>query len=167
MKRNRYVLPSQLILLKYFSYDPDTGIVRNLIKRKGANIGDVVGSDSGKGYLYASFHGVKYRLHRLIWKMVTGRDPIAQIDHEDLDGINNRWVNLREATQAQNQTNKPGWCKSGLKGAYLHHTGRWVSRITVDKKGIHLGIFDTMQEAHRAYVAAALKIRGEFARGGK
>lgn len=41
--------------------------------------------------------------------------------------------------------------------------GRWYSRITINGKHIHLGRFDTAEEAHAAYVAASREAYGEFA----
>ena len=39
---------------------------------------------------------------RLIWEMRTGEDPVAQIDRIDGDRLNNRWNNLRPATNGTN-----------------------------------------------------------------
>ena len=41
---------------------------------------------------------------------------------------------------------------------------KWQARITVNKKQVYLGLFNTQEAAHAAYVAAAQKYFGEFAR---
>lgn len=84
---------------------------------------------------------------------------------------NNVWSNLRLATKSQNMANV-GLIKSntsGLKGASRYKAGEpygkpWQASIRKDNKQYHLGHFATKEEAHAAYVAAAEKIHGEFAR---
>jgi hypothetical protein len=52
----------------------------------------------------------------------------------------------------------------GFKGAYPTRSGKWQSQICIDKHRIHLGTFNTRDEAHAAYCAAANNLHGEFAR---
>jgi hypothetical protein len=54
---------------------------------------------------------------------------------------------------------------SGLKGA-SRSRGRWQAQIQHHGKNIHLGRFDSAEEAHAAYVAAAQRLAGEFANDG-
>jgi len=87
------------------------------------------------------------------------------IDHRDGDPSNNRWNNLRRATPSQNNANRRlqqnnAW---GLKGVSRHRS-RWRASIRKDRRTHHLGVFSTPQAAHAAYVAAARKLFGEFAR---
>lgn len=87
-------------------------------------------------------------------------------DHTNGDGLDNRRANLRICTQAENLRNR-GLQRnntSGYKGAYWHaQAGRWYSKIKAGGKNISLGMFDTAEEAARAYDAAALELYGEFA----
>ena len=46
-----------------------------------------------------------YKVHQIIWVYMTGKWPDKLIDHEDLNGENNKWYNLRLATQSQNMMN--------------------------------------------------------------
>jgi hypothetical protein len=103
---------------------------------------------------------------------MTGMWPSEEIDHKNLIKKDNRWENLREATHQQNMLNaakktsiKYSYGKNKLKGAYKHpECERWFSRIRVNGKIIHLGMFDTEREAHEAYALAVPVYHGEFAR---
>jgi len=120
------------------------------------------------GYRVVAVDDRLYRAHRIIWKMVNGRDPIAEIDHRNLSKGTNAPDNLREATSAQNKMNRPVMVtnKSGLKGAhYVKRRGDYMAAISVKGRQRYLGYFPTAQEAHDAYVAAAREIHGDFARG--
>lgn len=55
--------------------------------------------------------------------------------------------------------------KCGLKGVYwADDRKKWRAEITVDRRHIHIGSFDTREEAARAYDSYALHYFGEFAR---
>ena len=43
---------------------------------------------------------------------------------------------------------------------------KWQSSITFQNRQLALGHFDTKEEAHEAYLAAARKLQGEFANDG-
>lgn len=152
-------LPSQSELLRLFDYDPETGALTRL------STGTVIRARGGTGHVQAGVANQVWYAHRIIWKMMTGEDP-PEVDHIDLNPGNNRWNNLRAADRAQNNANR-GLNKnnsSGFKGVRLHKCGRWVARITVNRKEYHLGLFDTAEEAHAAYASAAERFCGEFAR---
>jgi hypothetical protein len=83
-----------------------------------------------------------------------------------MDGLNNRWNNLREATLAENRMNR-GKQKnntSGFKGVFIHPDGKWQAKIGHQKKQIHIGLFDCRAAAYFAYIIAANIRHGEFAR---
>lgn len=90
-------------------------------------------------------------------------------EHHPLDAklIDNRRSNLRIADHRLNSINqragKQG--RAGLKGACWHkQCGKWMGIFRVDGRQQYLGLFDTPEEAHEAYVAAAREHYGEFAR---
>jgi hypothetical protein len=108
-----------------------------------------------------------YVAHQLAWFYMTGRWGYPTIDHRDGDAGNNRWTNLRQASRSQNNANRrrPRHNTSGYKGARLcHESGKWRACIGRNGKNIHLGRFETAEAAHAAYLAAARKLFGEFAR---
>jgi hypothetical protein len=138
----------------------------------GLNAGNPAGSelddDRGKKYFKVKVNGVPYRAHRIIYLLAFGVDPSdKEIDHIDGDGLNNDPANLRLATRSENLRNR-GANKnntSGFKGVRSNkQTGRWRAEIGLHGKLLHLGLFDTPEEAHAAYVRAAKELHGEFAR---
>ena len=95
-----------------------------------------------------------------------GRVPSlpTMIDHINGDRADNRWGNLRLADYRQQVWNTPAHhhCKSQLKGAWpCKTTGRWQSLLQDGKERIWLGRFDTAEEAHAAWVRAAIERRGK------
>jgi hypothetical protein len=90
------------------------------------------------------------------------------VDHKNRNGLDNQRLNIRNCSNAENQHNKIGWGKLGLKGVYLNtykmKSIRFRAVIQVNKKYIHLGYFNTAEEAAREYDKAAINYFGEFAR---
>lgn len=96
-----------------------------------------------------------YSAHQLIWFWVTG-EWADLIDHRDGDSLNNRWLNLRQATvqiNAQNRRKAMKNNKSGFLGVATKSYG-YEALIKVDGKTKRLGTFDTPEEAHKVYVEA-------------
>lgn len=100
-------------------------------------------------------------LHRIIALCPKGKE----VDHVNNNPLDNRRINLRVCTQAQNLQNR-GKRRVGTakyKGAYWNKLMRkWHAQIYHGKK-IHLGFFDNPEEAALAYNDAAIKYHGEFA----
>lgn len=91
--------------------------------------------------------------HRAVMSRLLGRPlgPAELVDHIDGDPLNNRRENLRLTDRRGNAQHVPA--RSGLRGASLHAGGRWVARVGHEGKTLHLGLYDTPEEAAR--VAAA------------
>ena len=106
---------------------------------------------------------VSVLLHRFLMDTPEGMET----DHISGDSLDNRRQNLRNATRLQNGRNlrKRKSNTSGVKGVYWNlKLQKWVSRISVSRKTIHLGVFTDLTEAGLAYDRAAVEHFGEFAR---
>ena len=108
-----------------------------------------------------------YLAHRLAWLYVNELWPQNELDHVNLNGLDNRLSNLREATKAENQRNTraPRTNKSGVKGVFWRRDlKKWRAAIQVNGKSIHLGVFIEKDSAAEAYRSAAIAHFGPFAR---
>jgi len=104
-----------------------------------------------------------FSMHREILGLKWG-DP-RQADHINHKTLDNRRSNLRVATKEQNQWNQGAQRnnKCGFKGVSWHtQKARWRAGIRLDRRSVHLGYFDTPEEAHKAYCIASKEAHGEF-----
>jgi hypothetical protein len=98
---------------------------------------------------------------------MTGSWPVKKIDHRDTNRGNNRWLNLREATNSENGCNRaaPSSNTSGSKGvSWYSPRGKWRAAITVHGRQRCIGYFDKKEDAAAAYQKAAISHHGEFCR---
>lgn len=146
-------------------YDPETGVFVYRAPRRGIKVGDIAGCPNKAGYLRIFVDGVSYYAHRLAWLHVHGEWPPGDLDHEDTIKDHNWIGNLRPASQSQNNANKPRPANntSGFKGVSRQH-GKWRARVGKSSQSIHLGLHATPELARAAYVAAAQRLFGQFAR---
>ena len=149
-------------------YDPETGIFRCRRGRGRTPAGAIAGSPYGKGYLGIKIDYRLYYNHRLAWLYMTGEWPKDQVDHKNRIRDDNRWENLREATNGQNTVNSVRSKASGLpRGVYLRRRKRpYKAQIVKDGKWHNLGAYSTVDEASQAYQVAAAKFHGEFFQAG-
>lgn len=150
-------LPSQDLLKALLDYNPENGVLTWLPRSRAMFTSDRIWrswntrysgqraftSVNQNGYFQGVILGAHYLAHRVIWKWVQGHDP-DQVDHEEGRRRDNRWVNLRDATDLMNQRNKAisRNNSSGVMGVD-QVKGRWRARIS----GCVLGTFDTLEEA--------------------
>ena len=75
-----------------------------------------------------------------------------QIDHININKLDNRIENLRVVNHSQNSRNqnKKENCSSKYKGV-CWDKNKWKARISINYKLKHLGLFDNEEEAHLAY----------------
>ena len=154
---------TQSYLKSLLHYEPVTGVFTWLVSRAKARVGAVAGTPNENGYIRISIDRRMYRAHRLAWLYVTGEWPQDQIDHRDMNKANNAFDNLREANNSQNNANRQGWNKVGIKGV-TQRGNRFTAQITINGKRSYLGMFKTSIEAHAAYLASANDAHGKYAR---
>lgn len=158
-------------LKELLHYDPETGIFtwyKWRVTKRGESGERVAGSVQKKGYITIGLGGKVYMAHRLAWLYMNGAWPKDQIDHINQAKADNRFANLREATNGQNKSNSKVHRNNrcGLKGVTFYKLPKkrpWQARIRINKELICLGYYSTAEEAHAAYVVAAKKYHGEFA----
>lgn len=154
-------------LKKVLQYDPETGIFRwRYSVAKWLPQWSEAGSKTANGYTIIKIQQHRHFAHRLAWLYMTGEWPIEQIDHINREPSDNRFVNLREATPTQNMGNRNIQCNntSGFQGVhYRTSTNKWIAQTRHNKKKIHIGCFNTPEEASKAYNEYVTKLRGEYA----
>ena len=93
-------------------------------------------------------------MHRIILEV---KDKDKMIDHINHNILDNRKVNLRICTNQQNQMNKKsnGYC-------YSNKNKKLKSYIYLNNKNIHLGYYETKEEAINARRKAEEKYFGDF-----
>lgn len=149
------------------SYDPHTGIFawKEKTCRK-VVVGTQAGGLNVAGYVVIGIGGRTYYAHQLAWLYMTG-EFVRRIDHRDTVKYNNRWTNLRIASPQQNGLNakRHAHNTSGFKGVSWHRaSGKWSAYIILDNRKRHLGLHETPEAAHAAYLRAAVRAQPEFAR---
>lgn len=141
------------------TYNPDTGVfnwIGKPCRRIKANA--VAGAPNRSGYTLIGHKGKLHYAHRLAFLFMTGQIPKI-VDHINGDPTDNRWCNLREANQSQNNAN------SKRKGWYLSNQNLnkpYMAQIKVGRKRKHIGCYATQEEAEVAYQKAHAEIFGEF-----
>lgn len=121
---------------------------------------NVLGCDDGRGYLHTTVSGKCLRLHHVAWFLCKGEWPKFQLDHEDLNPMNNKISNLREANDSLQNRNKRKTNKTGVIGAYKVKNG-YQAQIWKDKQRYICGFFKTKEEAHEAYKMKYEELWGE------
>ena len=162
---------TQETLRALLHYDPESGQFTWLVNRgsraRKGNVAGRITTHSGPFYREIIICRRVYQAHRLAFLYLTGAWPIGNVDHWDMNGLNNRWANLRVATLSQNAANTGRYLTntSGFKGVTMHRqSGRWQAQIKQHGKSIYLGLFNDPAVAHAVYVAKARELFGEFAR---
>jgi hypothetical protein len=152
---------TQVYLQHLLHYDSLTGIWtwRNPLLRSKMRPGDVAGSIDSNGRRKLRIHSGYYYSARLAWLYMTGQWPKDQIDHKNRIVSDDRWENLREATQSQNSFNR-GWAEAGGEWRGIRCNG---NKFAVNIGGVYLGNFATFEEAKTVRDEALKKYAGPFA----
>jgi len=107
------------------------------------------------GYNVVGLNQKYFYRHRIIAYAFLGLDVNnlkKSIDHIDRNKLNNNLNNLRIVSHQENMFN------TNAKGyEFDKRINRYASYITLNSKKIHLGYFDTEEEARNAYLKAKEK----------
>ena len=141
------IMPTAERLLALFEYNAETGVLTrkrtgNTVTTRNVKIG----------------RKEQYLKHRVIWVMMTGKDPgEICIDHIDRDPSNNRWINLRLATHQENMQNYS--CKGVT---YDKRRNKWRAQIQHEGRKQHIGYCDCPLLARMMYMEKSRELRGEY-----
>lgn len=156
------------LLIRLLDYNELTGEFYWKVTISPANIvGRRAGAACKNHYSTIQIGGVRWQAHKLAWWYVTGNYPKEEIDHIDNNIHNNSFANLREATRSENMynTRKSLNNTSGVKGvSWYPRYKKWRARITVNKKVILIGYFETLEEATYHIQHYRKQLHKEFAR---
>lgn len=135
----------QLAKTRGYSYNAETGLIVN---KHGKPIKKNV-----KGYttIQMKIADKIYYLygHHFAW-WSTYNECVYELDHINSIRNDNRIENLRSVTRSQNQ-----WNRKTAKGYYFNKVARkFYAYIRINGKKTYLGLFNTEEEAHKAYLAA-------------
>lgn len=150
-------------------YEPETGILRWRVARKGVMAGKVAGCKHPNGYVVVTVEFHLCQAHRLAWLYMYGEWPVNDIDH--INGVkdDNRIANLRDVSHQVNKQNMrkalrpavPSPFNTGLLGTYFNRKWRrFIAQIQdpVTMKNKYLGGYATAEEAHAVYLEAKRRL---------
>lgn len=103
-------------------------------------------------------------LHRLIM----GAESGVMVDHINGDKLDNRKCNLRKCSCQENNRNSSRYYahnkSTQIRGVSFHtETDKWRAYINIERKQIHLGLFNTIENAISARIQAEKLYFGDFA----
>jgi hypothetical protein len=132
---------------KGFTCDPETGIVISYTGKI------MKGKSNGYNILCTVYNNKRITIyaHDFIWYISKKRIPniIDHIDNTFKGRSDNRISNLRNVSRQKNTFN------TKAKGySWNEQCKKYVSQIRINNKNIYLGLFNTTEEAHQAYLDA-------------
>jgi hypothetical protein len=156
---------TQQELKQKLHYDPETGVFHWRDKEGNIKKEKEAGCITANGYIHIGLNKQQYKAHRLAFLYMTGSFPEGTVDHINRVKSDNRFSNLREATQQQNCFNVgiTKRNKTGFKGvSWSKQRNKYLAHCSINGKDTHLGLFLTAEEAYHAY-CKAVESRGDYA----
>ena len=153
-------------LKRILEYNPKTGLFTRKIDVNNCMARTIAGTERNDGYIYICINNVRVLAHRLAWFYVYGEWPKGHVDHINQMKPDNRILNLREASHAQNNINRPAQINNilGIKGI-KRHGNKYIARLNHNKVPYYLGLFDTLEEAIDARRQKEIEFYGEYSEG--
>lgn len=154
----------QEALKRLLTYNPKTGEFTRL---KGAGKGAAAGAvtkgciDKSNGYRRICVQGKQRYAHRVAWLYMTGQWPEDQIDHKNMDRSDNRFDNLRQANNSENNQRSRARSDSQTQvlGVSLHKkAGKYIAQIRHQGQSRYLGLHNSIESAVSARQAAELQL---------
>ena len=138
------------------NYDPQTGLFTHKVNGHKRKAGATTGRLDVKGYVRIRLLGYEFKAHRLAWLLTYGVWPNAEIDHINGCPSDNRIMNLRDVSVAENGWNRKGAMRNNKTGVLgvCEDGDKFHAQIGAKGKRYSLGRFDTVEEAAHAYAAA-------------
>ena len=132
-------------------------------------IGKVAGcigrSNPNKKYWVIKLNGKAYKRARLVYLITHGKWPEPCVDHINGNSLDDRPENLRQASIMENAWNHKKRARRiqlpiGVRNLA---SGKFQARIGYCGKQIHLGAFQSPNEASAAYQSKRKELYGQFA----
>jgi hypothetical protein len=145
--------------LEWFKREPDYRTWNT--KFKGKDAGFNSSTIENKVYRKISILDNTYMIHRVIWFYVYGVWPKNNIDHINGNSLDNKLINLRDVTQAENSRNS---CfrknnTSGVNGvSWSSPMKKWRARIKFKGKEYVLGYFESPKDAENILIKERKKL---------
>lgn len=111
-------------------------------------------SVNGAGYAQGKLYGREVSMHRVILGVENESGVI--VDHINRNPLDNRKINLRIADYSVNRVNSrmDSRNKLGYRGIYWDRRNhKFGAKTNVNGIKIHLGLYDTPEEAYEAYLS--------------
>lgn len=165
----RKPLPPQSYLLECVNYDPLTGAMTwkarprshfasdALFKHWSRSVGKPAFNsvNTSSGYLEGSLDGVRYKAHRIAFKILYDAEP-SHVDHDDRNRQNNAKLNLKASDSKANTKNTAKQCNntSGVTGVRFDPIRKkWKAKIGNKELG-RFDSFDLALAARQEALAA-------------
>lgn len=152
-------------LKEALDYDPLTGLFTRKTRTSNfVKVGQIAGNKHAMGYWEIGVCGKSYLAHRLAFLYMEGKFPEKMVDHKNLNRMDNRWSNLRHATNGENMQNSSCGKRgvTGKRNVYPNGKGFMVN-LQKDGKPYYIGTYPDIELAELVAEEARRKYHGEFA----
>ncbi len=156
---------TQCKLKELLNYCPHTGVFTWIKKVNSKTyVGLVAERKDKEGYAMVMVLGKNYRQHRLAWFYMTGQWPKKHLDHKNGVRDDNRFCNLRECDEQDNNRNRGLSIvnTSGVSGVSFQQ-GKWCVRVRLNKHVRRFfGYYDDIELAELVANSVRDKYHKEF-----